>query len=252
MNKIVLVNGKIKEEPNNPSIEIEEDTLKISVLSNTDLNINWSGETSLNVYITLAENVTLNLYEQKNNGVYKISYTCNLNRNSKINVFKIHDTDTIDEQATFNLKGEKAAVNYHLKTISKDKETYSLLVYHEASNTESHIKNSGVNIKEGNLTFEANGFVPNGIKGCTVKQNNRIVNLTDNHCEINPNLYISENDVIANHSAYIGKFSSEEIFYLMSRGLTYKEAEDLLIKGFLLNETNNKEEIENILNKYWR
>jgi Fe-S cluster assembly scaffold protein SufB len=38
----------------------------------------------------------------------------------------------------------------------------------------------------------------------------------------------------------------------MSRGLTYKEAEDLLIKGFLLNETNNKEEIENILNKYWR
>ena len=70
---------------------------------------------------------------------------------------------------------------------------------------------------------------------------------------IKPNLFIDENDVVANHSALIGTFKDDEIFYLMSRGLDKKDAENLLTKGFLLKGvTYYKEVLENIINKYWR
>jgi Fe-S cluster assembly scaffold protein SufB len=80
--------------------------------------------------------------------------------------------------------------------------------------------------------------------------------LTDNECVINPNLYIEDSDVVANHAAAIGKFSEEELFYLMSRGIPYNDAVNLLIKGFLVGsfDINDKriEEIKVIVDSYWR
>ena len=61
-------------------------------------------------------------------------------------------------------------------------------------------------------------MIPENKIGCVANQNNRIINLSDNKCEINPNLLIEENDVEANHSAHIGRFSNDEMFYLQSRG----------------------------------
>ena len=80
--------------------------------------------------------------------------------------------------------------------------------------------------------------------------------MNENKCAINPNLLIDENDVSASHSALIGKFNDEEIFYLRSRGISEKNAVNLLVKGLLLSKlslTNKrKEELENIIDKYWR
>ena len=86
-------------------------------------------------------------------------------------------------------------------------------------------------------------------------QKEAIINLTNNKCEIKPNLYIDTSDVEASHSALIGKFSDEEMFYIQSRGIDYETALKLLITGFLTSDINNKKIIENInknINKYWR
>ena len=48
-----------------------------------------------------------------------------------------------------------------------------------------------------------------------------------------PNLYIDEYDVVANHSASIGSISKDDLFYLMSRGLTKEEATSLVVIGFI-------------------
>ena len=53
--------------------------------------------------------------------------------------------------------------------------------------------------------------------------------MTENKCIIKPNLFIDEEDVVANHSALIGTFSSDEIFYLMSRGISKEESFNLLL-----------------------
>jgi Fe-S cluster assembly protein SufD len=47
-----------------------------------------------------------------------------------------------------------------------------------------------------------------------------------------PNLKIDANDVKASHGATTGRVSEDELFYLMSRGLSKKEAESLIVEGF--------------------
>lgn len=51
--------------------------------------------------------------------------------------------------------------------------------------------------------------------------------------DANPILLIDEDDVSAGHAASVGQVNPEQIYYLMSRGITRAEAEHLVIYGFL-------------------
>lgn len=53
---------------------------------------------------------------------------------------------------------------------------------------------------------------------------------TKNHTQ--PILEIEANDVKASHGATTGRISEDQIYYLMSRGLTREEAENTIIEGF--------------------
>lgn len=48
-----------------------------------------------------------------------------------------------------------------------------------------------------------------------------------------PNLEILANDVKCSHAATISNISEEQVFYVMSRGLTRKKAEEIIVDGFL-------------------
>ena len=59
-----------------------------------------------------------------------------------------------------------------------------------------------------------------------------------------PNLQIDANDVKASHGATTGRISENEIFYLMSRGLSHTEAQDIIIRGFfeeIISKIENEE-----------
>ena len=68
-----------------------------------------------------------------------------------------------------------------------------------------------------------------------MNQETRILTLGDVDAKIIPNMFIEENDVEARHGSIIGNFSDDEIFYLMSRGISKEEAILLLIKGYLFS-----------------
>ena len=48
-----------------------------------------------------------------------------------------------------------------------------------------------------------------------------------------PTLNVNEDDVTIAHEATVGKIGDDEIFYLMSRGLTEIEATSLIVNGFI-------------------
>ena len=256
MNKIILgekINTNID---NTIKLNIEnkyEDVKRIiiDVIENTDITFIFNEKQKLEIIINISKNKKCNIIEYKEDKKYKLQYKYNLEENSYLNIQKINDVKKTKELIIFNLNGINAKVDYLLKTIAKKEEKYSLMVYHNKKNTISNIINHGVNIKEGQILFDVSGFVPNNIKNCTVLEDNRIINLTDNKCEIKPNLFIDEHDVIANHSAHIGKCNEDKMFYLRSRGINKKDAEMLLIKGFLTSKLENKEHMEKIINKYW-
>ena len=59
--------------------------------------------------------------------------------------------------------------------------------------------------------------------------------MNDGKSTICPNLLIDNYDVDSSHGAYIGKFSEEKLFYLMSRGINREDSYRLLLESYLIN-----------------
>ena len=264
MNKIIVKNNDIILDSSDDSLVfsvskknkfLNVKNVNVKVKKDTEIVIECvdAVDIKLDICINILKGVHAKIYEYKNGGNYKYQYKYYLDGNSFLEVEKVIDASNVLENTLINLNGECSKVNFNLKTISKMHEKYNFLVYHNAKKTVSNIINNGVNIKDGVLEFNVSTFIFNGIKKCDASQSGRIINKTSNECVIKPNLFIDENDVVANHSALIGTFKDDEIFYLMSRGLDKREAENLLTKGFLLKGvTYYKEVLEDIINKYWR
>ena len=77
--------------------------------------------------------------------------------------------------------------------------------------------------------------------------------LLDKNTEFNakPELEIYADDVKCSHGSASGSLSENSIFYLRSRGLSYKQAKKLLITGFFLDviEKITDEEIKNFIKR---
>ena len=75
--------------------------------------------------------------------------------------------------------------------------------------------------------------------------------LLDETTEFNakPELEIYADDVKCSHGSASGSLNENSIFYLMTRGLNYKQAKELLINGFLLDviEKITDREIKNLI-----
>ena len=266
MNKIKVVDNNLEITNISKNIKVEyfkkeyifginEVKIIVEKDSNLEIEINLEEETKLNFNISLLKNVTLNLSILTSGNSGKVQYKYNLLENSYCNVLKFQNVNSSKEMIIVNLDGINAKIDYNFKTMSKNKETYDYHIFHNYINTISNIKNNGICVENGSIIYQVSSFVPKDIKNCVVNQNNRIINLTSNKSEIKPNLYIDCNEVSANHSALIGKFSDEEMFYIQSRGIDYNTALKLLITGFLTSDIENKKMLKQILKnieKYWR
>ena len=64
-----------------------------------------------------------------------------------------------------------------------------------------------------------------------------------------PNLVVNTNEVEANHGVSIGGIDEDEMFYLMSKGISKATAKKLIEEGFILSimPDDIKERIKNIL-----
>lgn len=103
-----------------------------------------------------------------------------------------------------------------------------------AKNTIGHIMQKGVILDRGTLTFNGIGHIIKGAKGSDAQQESRILMFTDQgRGDANPILLIDDNDVTAGHAASVGRVDPDELYYLMSRGIAEREAQRLVIRGFL-------------------
>lgn len=263
MNKIVIVNDKIKTLKINNKIKIDLiekqslfgiNKINIDTLDNTDLFIDIESLELSKINFNINVNHNINIFIYSHGLESKIKYNYKITSKAHCDVVKYNHTQSVKEMVDIVLNQKYASINYNMKSIGIKHESYDYVIHHNCKNTISNIKNNCVN-KEGNMSIQISGYVPKDIVGCVCNQSNRIINLTNKKCEIRPNLFIGCDDVSANHSALIGKFSDEEIFYLNSRGINEIDATNLLIKGFLLSGIENKSLnsiITKDIDKYWR
>ncbi len=169
------------------------------------------------------------LYINDNNN--NKNYKYNIEEDTIIYHFSINSTCSIE----INLVAQDVTLNYYYNNINYDDNTMNIVVNHKANNTHSEIYNHGVNVKDSKLTYNVYGIVPKNYSKCICNQDNQIINMSNGKSTICPNLCIDNFDVNSNHSAYIGKFRDEDMFYLMSRGISSKNCYKLLLRGFLIN-----------------
>lgn len=267
MNKIKVVNDIITKQDIHSNIEIEfteknslfnvnNITLKIKESCSIEIDYEAIEKTKLDLFIYVYENVDVNIFEMRCGKKTKVQYKYYIEENSHLEVSKFYTADKTRELSLIHLNGRNARVDYHLKTIARKKQKYDVVVYHNKKNTISNVYHHGVNLGSDELIFNVTGIISKGKKNCILNQQNRIITDVINKCKISPNLLIDENDVEANHAAYIGPFTSEELFYMMSRGISKSDSRILLTKGFLLGglpiNKMQQEKLTKEIEKVWR
>jgi len=105
---------------------------------------------------------------------------------------------------------------------------------HLAPDTRSRIVSKSVSKDGGRATYRGAVKVAPGATNAVASIRCDALMLDDqSRSDTYPYIDIQEDDTTLTHEATVGKVSEDQIFYLMSRGLTENEAQNLVVQGFL-------------------
>lgn len=174
-----------------------------------------------------------------------------LNNNSSLIVNSLNN----DNETMVNINlCENSNITYNHSVLSKENSLSTFNINHMKNNSISNINNNGINMNNGKLFFTINGIIPKKLSNIICNQSSKIINFKKGNSKIIPNLIIDSNDIIANHSAYIGEIGEEELFYLESRGIKKESIKKLIYKATLLGKMDlslEEEEFNKIINEWW-
>ena len=151
-----------------------------------------------------------------------------------------------------NLKGihSSAFVNGIFSLMNSQQHEIRTTINHLVENTKSYQLIKGVLGKESKAIYQGKIFVNSEAQKTDGYQLSKAI-LLDETSEFNvkPELEIYADDVKCSHGSASGSLDENSIFYLMSRGLNYQQAKELLINGFLLDviEKITDPEIKNLI-----
>lgn len=134
------------------------------------------------------------------------------------------------------LVGEGAEVEIIGAFLAENSENVdvNITIHHKAKNTLANTTLRGVARDKSKIRFFGRIIIA---KDCGMSNSfltERILLLSDTaSAEAVPELEILTDDVKCSHAASVSQIPESQLFYLMSRGLPKKQAEDLIIEGFL-------------------
>lgn len=152
-------------------------------------------------------------------------------------------------EVSAELLGENA--NLHIVGIfigSGSKEiAFNASIVHGAKKTKSRTTIRGVFFNHASFNNDGMISIMKGAKGADGFFSSKVLLFDSAKGRSVPSLEIDENEVKAGHASTVGRPEQDQLFYLMSRGLSEKQAIRLIISGFFepiikfLPEKNQKE-----------
>ena len=107
-------------------------------------------------------------------------------------------------------------------------------VVHCASNTSSRIVSKSISKNGGRSSYRGLCKVVNGAKDC--KSNvvcDALILDPESRSDTYPYIEIDEENVSIEHEASVSRIGEEQLFYLMSRGMSESEASTMIVSGFI-------------------
>ena len=245
----------------------------------------WSKNINLRLNFELYENSSLRLIDlfrdtsEKN--FLNIFYNFDLKENSVLKNYKVdkfenknikysfnnieQDKNSISEtfilssgsnffksEVNCNLKGEHSSAFVNgIFSLDKNKHhEIRTTVNHLTENTKSYQLIKSVLEDSSKAAYQGKIFVNSDAQKTDGYQLSKAILLNkDSEFNAKPELEIYADDVKCSHGSASGSLNEDSIFYLMSRGLSYNQARELLINGFLLDvvEKITDSEIKNLI-----
>ncbi len=272
---------------NNYKVHVEKNYIVKKPLIIYHITNNEINSTNVNIQLNflLEENCSLkviDIYEDKSEKNFiNINYNFNLKKNSILKNFKLdnanndnikysfnnieQDRNSISEtfilsngskfiknEINCNLNGEysSAFVNGIFSLDENKHHEIKTNINHLVENTKSYQLIKSVLDNFSKAAYQGKIYVSSDAQKTDGYQLSKAILLNENS-EFNakPELEIYADDVKCSHGSASGSLNENSIFYLRSRGLNYREAKNLLIKGFLLDviEKITDEEIKNLI-----
>lgn len=151
-----------------------------------------------------------------------------------------------DVHLKFTAEGAEAFVDgLYMLAGNQHSDTHSS-IDHAVPNCISHQTYKGVLSERSRGVFNGKVFVRENATGTDAQQSNKNLLLSnDARVDTKPQLEIFNDDVKCSHGATVGQLEDEELFYLLSRGISEQLSRNLLTYGFA-EEIINKIGIESI------
>ena len=249
-------NKKIKSQ--NLNLRLNFELEKNTSLKLIDILDDFSEKNFINTFYNfkLNQDAILKNYKVdiKNNSNIKYSFTnIEQDKNSLSETFILSSGSAFNKnEINCNLNGNysSAFVNGILSLNKKKHHEIRTSVNHLTESTKSYQLIKSVLENNARAVYQGKIFVSSNAQKTDGYQLSKAILLEDT-TEFNakPELEIYADDVKCSHGSASGSLNENSIFYIMSRGLNYKEAKELLINGFLLDVINKitDEEIKNLI-----
>lgn len=216
-------------------IEVEESSeLKIIV----ELNKTDEEKQDYNVEVILHPNskLTYLLIADSDCEDLTIDHYFIVNKDASLKLLGGYLNNKVNAKLHSRLVGEGASAFVRAVIISSTDNVQNIDVdiIHEEKHTNGLMHNIAIAGSNGKVKLNGVEKILQGSSKSDSYQNLKgIITSDDAEIEINPILLIDEYDITAGHAATVGKLEELSIYYLMSRGLSRKEAEKLMINGLL-------------------
>lgn len=232
MPKIIIKNNNLEDQEND-FFSIKNNTIILK--KSEEYVIEYIACQKIELEIKVAPNVLAKLFIISTDNNLEVKNHYLLDKNSELILFKFYYNYSTKEITTVDLNGTQSFFSSRFSSISRGNEEYHIIVNHNAKSVTSKIINKCIGLDKSSIILDINSNLEKGNIDCTMDQTSRILTLGEVNATIIPNMFIDENSVEAKHGSVIGGFQEDEIFYLMSRGISYEEARNLLIKGFIFS-----------------
>lgn len=201
--------------------------------------------------------ILVNLMNTKSNNFISIENTIGENAKVKYTIIDFGGKNSITNYYS-NINGDNASNIINTIYLGKENQLFDINYIGELKGKKSNIdiEVQGVLKDIAKKHFKGTIDFKKGCKKAKGNENESCMLLSDTAKSIAlPLLLCSEEDIEGNHSTSTGKFGKKELFYIMSRGFSLKEAMKLMVKARFNNilenisDVNLKEDITNEIDK---
>ncbi len=200
-------------------------------------DLTYQKDTTLNI----SGNVIISHYDKSN---------CNLNTyltpNSTLTFTQLKE---LNQSSTLNIKiTENTKSTYNLVIINTGENKLTININILSNNNQFNINIRTINTtKDSAIDIICNGYITKNTHNNILVEDLKGLITHEDTIKISPNIYVSTEDVEANHFVTIGSFNEEELFYLTSKGLSLALSKQLLLEGFL--ESKLDQNLQSKLNR---